>query len=133
MLKLMLVEDNKVLWEIPLRARDWDHRSLQREFDEMEREIERFNQLFNALQNAGRRRMMRAFFETGNQPLAFTELMNMLGMNPKIVSDSTRRLRRSGLIRKDEEGKYATTRQGEAQFLMMSVALRRMREILEEL
>ena len=33
----------------------------------------------------------------------------------------------------DEEGKYKTTRTGEAQFLMMSVAMRRMLEILDQL
>jgi Mn-dependent DtxR family transcriptional regulator len=59
--------------------------------------------------------------------------MNELGMNPKIVSDSTKRLRNTGMIEKDENGKYRPTRTGEAQFLMMSVAMRRMLEILEQL
>ena len=65
--------------------------------------------------------------------MGFTELMNELGMNPKLVSDSTRRLRRTGLIMKNENGKYTPTRSGEAQFLMMSIAMRRMLEILEKL
>ena len=133
MLKLMLVEDDKVLWEIPLNARQWDRRSLSREFDEMEGEMARFESLFNALANRGRMRMMRSFFDTTDRSMGFTELMNELGMNPKIVSDSTKRLRRSGFIEKDDEGRYRTTRNGEAQFLMMSVAMRRMLEILEQL
>ena len=133
MLKLMLVEDEKVLWEIPLNARQWDRRSLSREFDEMEGEMARFESLFNALANRGRMRMMRSFFRTTDRSMGFTELMNELGMNPKIVSDSTKRLRRSGFIEKDDEGRYRTTRNGEAQFLMMSVAMRRMLEILEQL
>ena len=133
MLKLMLVEDDKVLWEIPLNARQWDRTSLSREFDEMEGEMARFESLFNALANRGRMRMMRSFFRTTDRSMGFTELMNELGMNPKIVSDSTKRLRRSGFIEKDEEGRYRTTRNGEAQFLMMSVAMRRMLEILEQL
>jgi len=133
MLKLMLVEDDKVLWEIPLNARQWDRRSLSREFDEMESEMARFEGLFNALANRGRMRMMRSFFRTTDRSMGFTELMNELGMNPKIVSDSTKRLRRSGFIEKDDEGRYRTTRNGEAQFLMMSVAMRRMLEILEQL
>jgi len=133
MLKLMLVEDDKVLWEIPLNARQWDRRSLSREFDEMEGEMARFESLFNALANRGRMRMMRSFFRTTDRSMGFTELMNELGMNPKIVSDSTKRLRRSGFIEKDDEGRYRTTRNGEAQFLMMSVAMRRMLEILEQL
>ena len=133
MLKLMLVEDDKVLWEIPLNALQWDRRSLSRELEEMEGEMARFESLFNALANRGRMRMMSSFFRTTDRSMGFTELMNELGMNPKIVSDSTKRLRRSGFIEKDDEGRYRTTRNGEAQFLMMSVAMRRMLEILDQL
>ena len=92
----------------------------------------RFESLFNALANQGRMRMMRSFFDATDNSRGFTELMNELGMNPKIVSDSTKRLRRSGLIVKDDRGRYRTTKNGEAQFLMMSVAMRRMLEILEQ-
>jgi len=132
MLKLMLVEDGKTLWEMPLQARNWDRRSLRREFDEMENEMKRFEGLFNALANEGRIRMMRSFFDVDHSR-AFTELMNELGMNPKIVSDSTKRLRRTGFIEKDEDGRYRTTRSGEAQFLMMSIAMRRMLKTLDQL
>ena len=132
MLTLKLVENGKTLWEIPLQARNWDRRSLNREFQEIENEIKRFEATFNALANRGRMRMMLAFFDM-ERPLGFTELMNELGMNPKIVSDSTKRLRNTGMIEKDEEGKYKPTRTGEAQFLMMSVAMRRMLEILDKL
>jgi len=132
-LKLLLVEDGKVLWEMPLRARNWDRGTLRREFDEMEREAERFEATFHALANAGRMRMMRALFRDLEGSMGFTELMTELRMNPKIVSDSTKRLRRTGFIEKDEAGRYRPTRAGEAQFLMMSVAMRRMLEILEQL
>jgi len=132
MLKLKLVENGKTLWEIPLQARNWDRRSLNREFQAIENEIKRFEATFNALANRGRMRMMLTFFDM-ERPLGFTELMNELGMNPKIVSDSTKRLRNTGMIEKDEEGKYKPTRTGEAQFLMMSVAMRRMLEILDQL
>jgi DNA-binding HxlR family transcriptional regulator len=129
----MLVDDGRVLWEMPLQAQQWERGILKREFDEMEKEAKRFERLFNALANEGRIRMMRAFFRDMERPMAFTELMNELGMNPKIVSDSTKRLRRTGLIEKNEEGKYKPTRTGEAQFLLMSIALRRMRDFLNEI
>ena len=128
----MLVEDGKTLWEIPLQAQSWDRRVLMQEFDEMEDEMDRFEGLFNALANEGRMRMMRTLFDL-DRSMGFTELMNELGMNPKIVSESTKRLRRTGLIEKDGDGRYRSTRSGEAQFLMMSVALRRMLEILDKL
>jgi DNA-binding HxlR family transcriptional regulator len=133
MLKLKLEEDGKVLWEIPLQAKAWDRRSLRRELDKVERDMARFEATFNALANHGRMRMMRIFFSDMERPMGFTELMNELGMNPKIVSASTKRLRSTGLIEKNENGKYTPTRTGEAQFLMMSVAMRRMLEIMERL
>jgi DNA-binding HxlR family transcriptional regulator len=132
MLKLKLEENGKTIWEIPLQASNWDKRSLRREFNEIDNEIKRFEAIFNAMANTGRMRMMRTFFDL-ERPMGFTELMTELGMNPKIVSDSTKRLRNTGMIEKDDEGKYKPTRTGEAQFLMMSVAMRRMLEILEQL
>ena len=133
MLKLMLVEDGRVLLELPLSARSWDRRELRREFEDLESDLERVSGLFNAFSNTGRLRMMRAFFERIDHSLAFTELMNELGMNPKLVWDSTRRLRRVGLIEKDDEGRYRPTPEGEAQFLIASIALRRLLQILDEL
>jgi DNA-binding HxlR family transcriptional regulator len=133
MLKLKLEEDGKVLWEIPLQATAWNRHSLRRELDKVEREMARFEATFNALANHGRMRMMRVFFRDTERPLGFTELMNELGMNPKIVSESTKRLRSTGLIEKNENGKYSPTRTGEAQFLLMSVAMRRMLEIMDQL
>ena len=129
----MLVEDDRVLLELPLSARGWDRSELMTEFEGLDRDLERFSTLFNALSNAGRIRMMSTFFEDVGRPLGFTDLMNELGMNPKVVWDGTRRLRQTGLIEKDDDGRYRPTRDGEAQFLMVSIALRRLLQILEEL
>lgn len=133
MLKLMLVDDDKILWEIPLQAQQWDKKTLISELDKLELENQRFENLYNAMANRNRMRMMRTLLFQNEDPMGFTELMNILEMNPKIVSDSTKRLRRTGLIEKNNEGKYRSTRQGEAQFLLMSIAMKRMFEFLEEL
>ena len=133
MLKLMLVDDDKILWEIPLQAQQWDKKTLISELDKLELENQRFENLYNAMANRNRMRMMRTLLFQNEDPMGFTELMNILEMNPKIVSDSTKRLRRTGLIEKNQEGKYRSTRQGEAQFLLMSIAMNRMFEFLEEL
>ncbi|MFQ6054086.1 MAG: winged helix-turn-helix domain-containing protein [Candidatus Bathyarchaeia archaeon] len=133
MLKLMLTEDDHVLLKLPLSARAWERGELKRELDSLDRDLERFLSLLSALSNAGRVRMMSALFERLDRPYAFTELMSELGMNPKLVWDSTRRLRRVGLIEKDDDGRYRPTREGEAQFLMVGVALRRLLQILGEL
>lgn len=129
----MLVDDDKILWEIPLQAQQWDKKTLISELDKLELENQRFENLYNAMANRNRMRMMRTLLFQNEDPMGFTELMNILEMNPKIVSDSTKRLRRTGLIEKNNEGKYRSTRQGEAQFLLMSIAMKRMFEFLEEL
>jgi len=130
-LRLMLVEDGRVLFEVPLSARGWDREDLRQEFNGLEQDIERFSRLFKVLSNAGRVRMMSTLLEELGRPMAFTDLMQELQMNPKIIWDSTRRLRRTGLIEKDDEGRYRPTDGGEAQFLMIGVALRRLLRILE--
>jgi len=131
MLKLMLMEDDRILLELPLSARGWDRDELRMELDALDRDMDRVSGLFRALSNAGRLRMMRALLDELDRPLAFTELMNGLGMNPKVVWDSTRRLSQIGFIEKDEEGRYCPTREGEAQFLLVSVAVRRLLQILK--
>lgn len=133
MLKLMLVEDGKVLLEMPLSMKSWDRRELKQELDGFEEQIESMSGLFRVLSNEGRMRMMSAFFESEDRNMAFTELMNELGMNPKLIWDSTKRLSRSGLIEKDDEGRYLPTREGEAQFLVLGVAMRHIMQILREM
>ena len=132
MLKLLLVEDGRVLLELPLSARGRDREEMRNELESVYAEAERISELFDTLSNAGRVRMMRALFDDSDHSMAFTEMMNSLGMNPKIVSESARRLRNAGLIEKTEEGRYRSTPGGEAQFLMAS-ALRRMLDIVEEM
>lgn len=133
MLKFLLVEDGRVLFELPLSAQSWDRSELRQEFEDLETDMERVSRLFSAFSNVGRIRMMRAFFERIDHSLTFTEMMNELGMNPKLVWDSTRKLRQNRLIEKEEDGKYSLTREGEAQFLMAGIALRRLLQILDEL
>lgn len=133
MLKLMLVDDGRILLELPLSARSWNKRELSQEFEDLESDLGRVSKLFNAFSNESRIRMMRSFFERSDHSMAFTELMNELRMNPKLVWESTRRLSRIGLIEKNDEGRYRPTREGEAQFLMASIALRRLLRILDEI
>ena len=52
MLKLMLVEDGRVLLELPLSTRNWDRRELKREFEDFDRDVDRVSRLFNALSNS---------------------------------------------------------------------------------
>ncbi|MBS7619400.1 hypothetical protein KEJ21_01980 [Candidatus Bathyarchaeota archaeon] len=133
MLKLMLVEDDRILLEIPLSADDWNFEELNMELNRLDDELEKISGLFDIYSNASRIKMMRAFFEASDRCKAFTELMHELDMNPKIVSEGTRKLQRVGIIKKDDKGKYKLTRMGEIQFMMTSILLRKMEDTLRKM
>ncbi len=58
--------------------------------------------------------------------------MKDLDLNPKIVWESTRKLSKGGLLEKSENGKYRCPQVGEAGFLMVSLALRRLLRVMQE-
>jgi len=132
-LKLMLVEDDRILLEIPLSADDWNFEELNMELNRLDDELEKMSRLFDTYSNASRIKMIRAFFEASDRCKAFTELMHELNMNPKTVSEGTRKLQRVGIINKDERGRYKLTRMGEIQFMMTSILLRKMEDILRKM
>ena len=76
---------------------------------------------------------MKRLFEDENVTLGFVDLMKDLDLNPKIVWESTKKLRESGLLVKSENGKYSCSEHGQAEFLMVSIALRRLLQLLTEL
>jgi len=129
----MLVEDDRILLEIPLSADDWNFEKLNMELNRLDDELEKMSRLFDTYSNASRIKMIRAFFEASDRCKAFTELMHELNMNPKTVSEGTRKLQRVGIINKDERGRYKLTRMGEIQFMMTSILLRKMEDILRKM
>ena len=132
-MKLMLVEDDRILLEIPLSADDWNFEELNMELNRLDDELEKMSRLFDTYSNASRIKMIRAFFEASDRCKAFTELMHELNMNPKTVSEGTRKLQRVGIINKDERGRYKLTRMGEIQFMMTSILLRKIEDILRKM
>ena len=132
-LRLLLVKDNEVISEIPLSLEQWPRESLEDELESFEKEFDQFSKLFNALAHQNRLRIMKRLFEDENATLGFIDLMKDLDLNPKIVWESTKKLRESGLLVKSENGKYRCSESGQAEFLMVSIALRRLLQILEEL
>jgi DNA-binding transcriptional ArsR family regulator len=132
-LKLQLVKDNKVIFEMPLTMEEWPRRRLENELASFEQEHERFARLFDALSHETRLRMMTRLFEEDDRTLSFAEFMRDLDLNPKIVWESTRKLREGGLLTKSPDGKYRCSEPGVAEFLMVSRALRRLLEAMEEI
>jgi hypothetical protein len=132
-LKLLLMKDNDILFEIPLCMEDWPKDSLKNELTSFETELDQFKKLFDALSHKTRLRMMTHLFEDNNLTLSFADFMRDLDLNPKIVWESTRKLREGGLLTKSPNGKYRCSDPAAAEFLMISLALRRLLKVMEEL
>jgi len=131
-LKLLLVRDHEVLYEIPLSADDWPRDRLETELDALETDFDRFSKFFDALSNRNRLVMMKRLFEDDDLTLGFADFIRDLGLNPKIVWEGTRKLRRGGLLEKSQNGKYRCSEISQAEFLMVSLALRHLFRVLEE-
>ena len=125
-LKLLLKSNGKVLFEMPLSMDQWTKKGLERELAFSEPELERFSKLFDALSHGTRLRMMTHLLGDEDLTLGFGEFMRDLGLNPKTVWESTRKLQEGGLVVKSKDGRYRASEPGAAQFLMLSLALRRL-------
>ena len=125
-LRLLLKSNGKVLFEMPLSMDQWTKQGLERELAFSEPELERFSKLFDALSHGTRLRMMTRLLGDEDLTLGFGEFMRDLGLNPKTVWESTRKLQEGGLVVKSKDGRYRASEPGAAQFLMLSLALRQL-------
>jgi len=132
-LKLLLKKNGEVLFEMPLSMEEWTKQGLERELAFSETELDKFSKLFDALSHGTRLKMMTRLLEEDDMTLGFGEFMRDLGLNPKTVWESTRKLQESGLLVKSEDGKYHASESGAAGFLLLSLALRRVFKAMEEL
>jgi len=131
-LKLLLKKNGEVLFEMPLSTEDWTKKRLANELISFEREIDKFSKLFDALSHGTRLKMMKRLLEEPNLTMGFGDFMRDLGLNPKTVWESTRKLQEGGLLVKSKNGKYCFSESGVAEFLMLSLALRRLSKAMEE-
>jgi len=131
-LKLQLTKNGKVVFEMPLSTEDWIKSRLTNELTSFERELEKFSKLFDALSHETRLKMMKRLLEDDDLTLGFGDFMRDLGLNPKTVWESTRKLQEGGLLVKSKDGKYRCSEPGVAEFLMLSLALRRLFKAVEE-
>jgi predicted transcriptional regulator len=132
-LKLLLVRGNKVLAEFPLVASDEENKEfLEKEIDELGRhELRELSGIFDTLSNEDRLKMLSKML-TSDRPVRFVDFMNDLELNQKLVSDYCRRLMDSGLVTSRERGKYEASPVGLSSFMVATVALKKIMEILEE-
>jgi DNA-binding transcriptional ArsR family regulator len=132
-LRLRLVEDGKTVFEVPLCPTDWPKQELEHEFEAAEEDFQRFSKIFDALAHETRLKMMRRLVQEEHGTTSFADFMKDLGLNPKIVWENSKKLEESGLLEKTGRGKYSCSEFGQTTFMMMSLALRRLIESLEEM
>lgn len=132
-LKLQLVRDGEIMFEIPLSPIDWPRKHLENEFRAIEEDFQRFSKVFDALSHGTRLRMMKRLMEEEDRTMNFSDFMRDLDLNPKLVWENARKLREGGLLEKIGRGRYRCSEFGEIGFMMISFGLRRLREALKEM
>ncbi|MEM4704387.1 MAG: winged helix-turn-helix domain-containing protein [Candidatus Bathyarchaeia archaeon] len=132
-LKLQLVQNGKIIFEMPLSPNDWQREELENELRATEEGFDRLSKLFDALSHETRLRMMRHLVTEEKRTMSFADFMHNLNLNPKIVWENSRKLEEGGLLEKTARGKYSCSELGQTAFIMMSLALRRLIESLEEI
>jgi DNA-binding transcriptional ArsR family regulator len=132
-LKLQLVRNDKVILEIPLSPVDWSKEQLQTEFEAFEQDFQRFSNMFEALSNETRLKMMRRLVEEEDRTMNFADFMRDLDLNPKTVWENSKKLSEGGFLKKTGRGTYRCSEFGQSAFLTLSLALRRLIESLEEI
>ena len=131
-LKLRLVKDGKVIFEVPLYPEDWPRDQLEQELETLEARFDSLSKIFDALSHETRLRMIKRLMEDRDLTMNFADFMRELDLNPKLVWENTRKLCEGGLLEKVEKGRYRCSEFGRIEF-MMSLALRRLMEVLDEI
>ncbi len=132
-LRLQLVRDGKLILDVPLSLMDWSKDQLETEFKAFEEDFERFSNMFVALSNQTRLKMMIRLVEEENRTMNFADFMKDLDLNPKTVWENSRKLSDGGFITKTGRGTYHCSEFGQSAFLTLSLALRRLLASLEEI
>jgi len=132
-LKLQLVKDGHVIFEVPITITEWPKDLLENELESVEENFQRFSEIFNVLSNETRIKMMSRLLMRENASVRFADLMQDLDLNPKIVWENLGKLSRCGFLEKTGRGKYRCSEFGQRAFMLMSLALRQLLEIIEEI
>ena len=130
-LKIRLMRDEEVLLEIPLDYQT-SETSLNKIFSELEKEVEHIIKVNKILSNETRARILLNIVK--NSDCRFTELMEDLKANQKIINESLHSMIREGLLSREiitsREVHYHPSPRGVAT-LMMCAAIRRIMDELE--
>ena len=132
-LKLQLVRNGEVIFQIPLSPADWPRERLKIELEAFETDCQKLSKIFHALAHETRLRMMKRLMEEEDRSMNFVDFIRDLDLNPKIVWENARKLREGGFLEKVARGKYRCSDLGQREFMLISCAFRRLIEALEEM
>jgi len=134
-LKLQLLKDGKVLFEMPLGMDEWDRRELEEEIEEIEEEINNVEELHDLYSNKTRIKMLCEI--TRSLDPRFTDLMEELDTNQKIIYDSLQKMIKNDLVERVERHPrnvhYRLSQLGFASILMCAATQRVMGIIGKEI
>ena len=132
-LKLQLVRDDDVVLEIPLDVSGSDRGEMRSLLRMAEHDFERAHAIHDILSSRTRMRLLDEMVR--NFDRRFSELMEALDANQKVVSENLGRLRDAGLVervaRAPRDVHYVPSRLGFAS-LMASAAMCRILDEIEE-
>jgi len=131
-LKIQLVRDGHVIFDVPISITEWPKEVLENELESIERDFQRFLKIFDALSNETRIRMMMKLLMEEDASVRFADLMQDLGLNPKIVWENLGKLSQCGFLEKTGRGRYRCSEFGQKAFMLMGLAMRHLLEIIEE-
>jgi DNA-binding transcriptional ArsR family regulator len=131
-LKLRLIRGDKVILEMPLFASDWPKEQLEIEFDAFEEYSDKFSKVFGALSNITRIKMLRKLIEEKDRTMNFAAFIRNLDLNPKTVWEHSKKLIDIGFLNKTSRGTYQCSEFGQSTFLTLSLVLRQILDVLEE-
>jgi DNA-binding HxlR family transcriptional regulator len=129
-LKVQLIKDSKVILEVPLNREEWEKEALESELKELESTLDAVAEMHNVFSNKMRTKMLCEMIRTSDR--RFSELMDVLDANQKVISENLQRMAKNGLVtrvkKKPSEVHYIPTELGFASIL----ACRVMWRILDE-
>ena len=130
-LSVQLVRDGKVILEIPLEREEWEKVDLDSELEQLESALDESTDMHDVFSNRVRSRMLWEMVRSSDR--RFSELMDLMDANQKIVSENLQRMMRKGLVervvKRPGEVHYVPTDLGFATTLTCVV----MQRILDEL
>ena len=132
-LKLQLVRDGQVIFEVPVSITEWPRERLENELESISEDFQRFSKIFDALSNETRLRMIQMLLMRENASVRFVDLMQDLDLNPKIVWENLGKLNQCGFLEKIGRGKYRCSEFGQKAFMLIGLALRRLLEMIDEI